>query len=146
MTNKPARSTTEKLIELKTGSFSKLRRRYGISVSKATLSRIARGVGPVSLETENGVRVALGLEPIIPTTATAPVCPHCGIVHVVGDCGGVDGEPVIVPNGARIVRKRQPRPQPPAWVTEAADNLESLRQPWPGSRAWWQQRKVKISK
>ena len=139
----PHPETTKRLRERKNGSFAKLRAELGVSVSKATLSRIARGVGPVSLATENEVRAALGLPAIIPATAPAPVCPHCGVVHAVDDCGGVPGLPVILPLDARIVRRKRKRPAPPAWVSQATNNLQSLLdarrppEPFKHSRAWW---------
>jgi len=105
----PTRQTAETLLRCKTGSFAKLRQELGVTVSAGVLSRIARGVGPVSLAAENEVRRALGLQPIIPPMAPAPVCPHCGIVHAVGDCGGVGGDAVILPPDARIVMRNGKR-------------------------------------
>ena len=97
--------TTKTLLRRKSGSFAKLRQELGVTVSAGVLSRIARGVGPVSLAAENEVRRALGLPPIIPPMAPAPVCPHCGVVHAVGDCGGVGGDAIILPPDARVVRR-----------------------------------------
>jgi len=139
----PRKETSEKLREMKMSSFDNLRSELEIDVSKATLSRIARGVGPVSLAAENEVRAALGLAPIIPATAPAPVCQRCGIVHAVGDCHGIEGEPVILPPWARVVNHHPRKPTPPE-VQRMAAAIESLQpEPVPQfkfSRPWWRKR------
>jgi len=128
----PTRQTTETLLRRKSGSFAKLRQELGIAVSAGVLSRIARGVGPVSLAAENEVRRALDLPPIIPPMAPAPVCPHCGVVHAVGDCGGVGGDAIILPPDARIVRrsgKRKARKRRDDWRPRIPRQLRGELEP-----------------
>jgi transcriptional regulator with XRE-family HTH domain len=85
------------------GSQSALARRLG--VSQGTISDIVNGrTAHVSLRTENKVRAALGLPPIV--LHTVPACPDCGSVHV-GRCKG------------RAVEVRPVRPRKP--VTRWAD-------------------------
>ena len=95
----------------------------------ATLSRAANG-GHISIAEENFIRARLGLFSK-PHTAPAPVCQTCGVVHAVGDCHGVDGEPVILPDGARIVspaktRRKRKRYWRPAIPPELRDELEPI--------------------
>lgn len=79
------------------GSQSALARRLG--VSQQTLSDIINGRAEhVSLRTENKVRAALGLPPIV--LHTVPACPDCGAVHT-GRCHGRTVE-------VRPVRRRKP--------------------------------------
>ncbi len=44
-------------------------------------------------------------------TIPAIPCPTCGQLHQVNDCHGQDGEPVIVPAGARIVQSKTTQPR-----------------------------------
>lgn len=79
------------------GSQSALARRLG--VSQQTLSDIINGRAEhVSLRTENKVRAALGLPPIV--LHTVPACPDCGGCHT----GRCRNKPVAV----RPVRKPRP--------------------------------------
>lgn len=58
-------------------------------VSHATLSALVnRPDATVSLETENKLRLSLGLHPLY---APAIPCPTCGEVHAIDDCHGQPG-------------------------------------------------------
>lgn len=66
----------------------------------------------------------------------APICPDCGSVHT-GRCHGIP-DPVVI-----IRPQRSPRPEPPAWLSEAAAWLrqrEGAGQPIP--RSYTRQGKV----
>ena len=79
------------------GSQSALARQLG--VPQQTISDIINGrTEHVSLRTENKVRAALGLPPIV--LHTVPACPDCGSVHT----GRCHNKPVAV----RPVRKPRP--------------------------------------
>jgi len=94
----------------------------------ARLSAVARGKpGCISEELENVLRIRLGLDEIDwPTYALAPVCPTCGAIHAVGDCGGVQGKAVILPSDAEVRRKPTPRKRAKAyrpWLPASAGVL-----------------------
>lgn len=136
----PARSATaetaRKLAEHKqaTGrSWREIAAAWGFPPSfKATLSRVARG-GPVSIETENSIRERLGLPPL-PQLAPAPICPTCGVPHVLGDCRGKlrDGGRIIA------VTRRKPRPLPPGLERAVAwlDARQAPRRRGHSRRTW----------
>lgn len=93
-----------------TGSIRAVCRRLGLPQAwSATLSRVARGEGPVSLARENELRAMLGLPPIPVEMKPAPVCPHCGVVHTVGDCRGK-----LIHGGEIIIRRKPRRKAKPA--------------------------------
>jgi hypothetical protein len=76
------------------------------------------------------------IEAAIPPAARIVVdaCPTCGGARVVGDCGGVIGEPVLLAPGERVARERKP-PQvrtlsdyPPAVLAWKLTHREPLLQ------------------
>jgi len=50
-------------------------------------------------------------------------CPTCGQLHQVDDCHGQDGEPVIVPAGARVVQAKPASTKP----RRKRDRMEATR-------------------
>lgn len=108
--------TLETLQNRRNGSLRKLATELGFAPSFAgALGDILnQRAGHVSLETENRVRVALGLVPI--ATYVVPACPDCGAVDT-GRCHGI-ADPVVV-----IHPHHPPHPQSPAWLREAAEWL-----------------------
>lgn len=81
----------------------------------ATISRIMGSGEGVSRDAENLVRSALGLEELPPDFIPVPPC-SCGLAHTY-DCSREEAR-----------KKRRPKPQPPAWVAQAANSLAELRQ------------------
>lgn len=81
---------------------------------RGTVHRILHGY-EVGRDTENTVRLALGL-PALPRITEAIACPTCGIVHGEGlDCGGNDGDVLWVKPDQRIVKQGKPRKRPRYW-------------------------------
>ena len=67
-----------------------------------------------------------------PETAAAPVCPTCGMVHAVGDCHGVTGEPVILPAGYTVrpeAKPRKPRKRRDDWRPRIPRSLRAELEP-----------------
>ena len=97
-----------------------------VPISHATLSDIARGKDNISRDKLNLIRAALGW-PLLPHPALAPyLCPTCGAIHAVGDCGGMQGKPVILPVGAEVRRRAKERKRKAAyrpWLPASAGVL-----------------------
>lgn len=94
------------------------------------LSSVIHGVpGKMTLDSENLLRRRLGLSCI--GVARVTVCPSCGGVHRVEDCGGVQVRVVALQKGEHISRRNRPPRRwldmPPEEVAEAMRNREVMR-------------------
>jgi hypothetical protein len=127
--------TLDAVLEAKTiwGSLSAMCNAMALpDKDRATLSAILRGVHEdVSIAAENRIRVALGLH-ARPAMHLVQECPIHGVPHLVTDCGGVDGTPVMLPTDARIV-KAGPKRRRKKMLRLAVDpaGLDA------GDLAWW---------